>query len=102
MPRPHTDTPLPLSPIQALLSLSVRVSCVLPYANGELLAEMHKAGTIVEEEYVDTGCRVVAYVPRPLASRLGKLLGDGEGRSRVEIGAGSEAPESVGDSSPAD
>ena len=100
MPRPHTDTLLSLSPIQALLSLSVRVSCVLPYANGELLAEMHKVGTIVEEEYVDTGCRVVAYVPRPLASRLGKLLGDGEGRSRVEIGAGSEA--SVGDSSPAD
>ncbi|EOD18700.1 hypothetical protein EMIHUDRAFT_470200 [Emiliania huxleyi CCMP1516] len=86
----------------ALLSLSVRVSCVLPYANGELLAEMHKVGTIVEEEYVDTGCRVVAYVPRPLASRLGKLLGDGEGRSRVEIGAGSKALESVGDSSPAD
>ena len=48
------------------------------------------------------GGRVVAYVPRPLASRLGKLLGDGEGRSRVEIGAGSKAPESVGDSSPAD
>jgi len=97
-----TRTPPSPSPIQALLSLSVRVSCVLPYANGELLAEMHKVGTIVEEEYVDTGCRVVAYVPRPLASRLGKLLGDGEGRSRVEIGAGSKAPESVGDSSPAD
>jgi hypothetical protein len=33
---------------------------------------MHKAGTILEESYVDDGTRLVAYVPRPLAVRLQK------------------------------
>ena len=58
---------------KALLALSVRVECVLPYSAGELLAEMHKVGTIVEESYVDVGTRVVAFVPRSLAMRLKKM-----------------------------
>lgn len=59
-----------------LLALSSRVQCVLPYAESALLAEVHKAGTIVEEEYVESGTRLVAFVPPSLRNRLGKACAD--------------------------
>ena len=45
---------------------------MLPYAEAALLAEVHKTGTIVTEEYVDDGTRVVAFAPRSLRGRLRK------------------------------
>ena len=55
---------------RALLRLAVRVECRVPYAAGELLAEVHKTGTVVEEEYEPAGTRVVAFVPPSLRNRL--------------------------------
>ena len=63
----------PLSAVEAaLLALSTRVECVLPYAEAALLAEVHKTGTIETEEYVDDGTRLVAYVPDSLRNRLSR------------------------------
>ena len=55
---------------RALLRLAVRVECRVPYAAGDLLAEVHKTGTVVEEEYEPAGTRVVAFVPPSLRNRL--------------------------------
>ena len=57
---------------ESLLALSSRIECVLPYAESALLAEVHKAGTIESEEYVEDGTDLVAYVPSSLRNRLGR------------------------------
>ena len=54
----------------ARFRLAVRVECRVPYAAGELLAEVHKTGTVVEAEYEPAGTRVVAFVPPSLRNRL--------------------------------
>ena len=54
----------------ALLALSSKIQCVLPYSESALLAEAHKAGTIESEEYVEDGTRLVAYVPPSLRNRV--------------------------------
>ena len=45
---------------------------MLPYAEAALLAEVHKTGTIVTEEYVDDGTHLVSYVPTSLRNRIEK------------------------------
>uniref|UniRef100_A0A7S0THY0 Uncharacterized protein n=1 Tax=Hemiselmis andersenii TaxID=464988 RepID=A0A7S0THY0_HEMAN len=61
---------------QALLSLNAMVSCLVPYAKGDLLNDIHTVGTIVEEEFVEEGTRVVAYVPPSLRGRLKEYIQD--------------------------
>lgn len=55
---------------QALLQMTVVVECVIPYTNGDLLAEIHKVGTIVEEDYQEEGTHITAYVPPSLRNKL--------------------------------
>jgi len=57
----------------ALLKLSMAVECVVPYAAGDLLAEIHRDGTIAEEDYLAEGTYVRAHVPRSLGNRLAKF-----------------------------
>mmetsp|Transcript_27873 Transcript_27873/g.73528 ORF Transcript_27873/g.73528 Transcript_27873/m.73528 type:complete len:175 (+) Transcript_27873:563-1087(+) len=55
-----------------LLTRDKQVEAFLPYgsAGGELLNEVHKAGSIVHEEYLADCTRVVARVPPSLLARL--------------------------------
>lgn len=62
---------------QALLSLNAMVSCLVPYSKGDLLNEIHKVGTIVEEEFLGEGTRVVAYVPPSLRGKLKAYITEG-------------------------
>jgi len=55
---------------RALLLQSRKVECLLPYSAGDLLSEVHKAGTVVSEAYASEGTRVVAHVPPSLYNRL--------------------------------
>mmetsp|Transcript_143677 Transcript_143677/g.264890 ORF Transcript_143677/g.264890 Transcript_143677/m.264890 type:complete len:608 (+) Transcript_143677:2-1825(+) len=58
---------------EELLKSCNRVDCLLPFAEGALLAEVHKAGTIVLEDYVFDGVHLIAYVPFSLRNRLAKV-----------------------------
>ena len=53
-----------------LLAMSIKVECVLPYAEAGLLAAVHKVGSIQTEEFVDAGTSLVAFVPASLRNRL--------------------------------
>lgn len=55
---------------RTLRLLSVEVECVVPYAEGQLLAEVHRDGTIDVEEFREDGTYLVAHVPRSLGNRL--------------------------------
>ncbi len=57
---------------KALMRMTARVSCVVPYSAAALLAEVHKTSTIEEEEFADEGTRIVAFVPPSLRNRLEK------------------------------
>jgi len=54
----------------ALRAQSVQVDFLLPWDKGNLLAEVHKAGSILSEEFTDKGTRVKAFVPYSLRNRL--------------------------------
>ena len=58
---------------QALLQLTVVVECVIPYSAGDLLSEVHKVGTIIDEDYREEGTHVTAYVPPSLRNKLEKF-----------------------------
>lgn len=68
----------------ALLATMSKVDCVLPYAEAALLAEVHKTGTIVSEEYVDDGTHLVSYVPTSLRNRIEKRAISFSAESPVE------------------
>jgi len=55
---------------QALLQMTVVVECLIPYNEGGLLAEVHKVGTIIDEDYQEGGTHVTAYVPPSLRNKL--------------------------------
>merc|ERR1740133_348352 len=54
----------------ALLQTSVLVECTVPYSAGDFLAKIHKVGTVLEEDYVEDGSRIVAYLPPSLRNKL--------------------------------
>ena len=54
----------------ALLQTSVLVECTLPYSAGEFLGKIHKVGTVLEEEYVESGTKIIAYLPPSLRNKL--------------------------------
>ena len=43
------------------------VECVIPYSEGKLLDRFHRYGEILEEEYIEEGVSIKAYVPASLA-----------------------------------
>jgi len=47
-----------------------RVTYLLPFDRLGILADLHNHGRVLEEKYVQAGCRVVADVPREVAGRL--------------------------------
>ena len=53
-----------------LIERSVQVECRIPYSAGDVLAEIRKVGTVVEEAYGPSGTQLVAYVPQSLRNRL--------------------------------
>ncbi|EKX34019.1 hypothetical protein GUITHDRAFT_147529 [Guillardia theta CCMP2712] len=74
---------------EALLQLSVMIECLLPYSASDLLAEIHKVGTIIQEDFQESGTRVVAYVPPSLRNKLGEEEVGKQGRigqNRTEQG----------------
>lgn len=56
----------------ALRALAMPVEALIPYSAGDLLSEVHRDGTISEEDYRETGTFVRAHVPRSLFNRLRK------------------------------
>jgi GTP-binding protein HflX len=64
----------------ALLQTSVLVECTVPYKYGEFLAKIHKVGTVLEEDFAESGTRIVAYLPPSLRNKLQaeKLLVKGQ------------------------
>jgi len=59
---------------QALLQLTVVVECLIPYNKGDLLAEVHKVGTIIDEDFQADGTHVTAYVPPSLRNKLEEFV----------------------------
>ncbi|MGV1035887.1 MAG: GTPase HflX [Candidatus Nanopelagicales bacterium] len=55
---------------QELPAPEVEVDLVVPYAHGELVAQVHREGDIVELEHLSTGTRVHARVGKQLAGLL--------------------------------
>ena len=50
--------------IEDLLQKNRRyVEGVISYSDGKLLADVHKYGTVIEEEYAEEGIRIKAYLP---------------------------------------
>jgi len=49
---------------------AVRVDVVVPYTRGDLVSEAHSRGTVLEEEHLGDGTRLVALVEGALAARL--------------------------------
>ena len=48
----------------------VLVECTVPYKYGEFLAKIHKVGTVLEEDFAESGTRIVAYLPPSLRNKL--------------------------------
>lgn len=53
-----------------LRDVFVAVCCVVPYERGELVNMVYEQGSVDFEEFVDTGTKLEACVPRALAKRL--------------------------------
>jgi GTP-binding protein HflX len=47
-----------------------QISAHLPFDQMSLLSELHERGSLIEQEYTDTGIRIVARVPEDLRGRL--------------------------------
>jgi GTP-binding protein HflX len=58
----------------ALRTLSIPVEVLVPYAAGDVLAEIHRDGTIALEEFREVGTYVRAHVPRSLFNKLSKYV----------------------------
>ena len=66
-----------LTAIEGILQAqSVKVDFVLPWDEGGLLTEVHKAGSILTEEFTEKGTRVVAFVPLSLNNRIKQVALD--------------------------
>jgi len=55
---------------RVLLESASKATLLIPYSAGDALAQVHKVGTVVEEEFEVSGTRVVAYLPRSLLNKL--------------------------------
>jgi len=55
-----------------------RVSLDVPYARGDVLGVIRRAGVVESEEYTDAGTSVVAHVPPSVANRLRKMAREDE------------------------
>ena len=62
-----------------LASMNALVDCLLPFARGDLVEEVHRTGTVERLDHVPEGTRLVARVPEALAGRLLEFLVVGEG-----------------------
>ena len=54
---------------QAAVS-DVLISADIPYREGALITLVHKQGTLLQEEYLESGVRIVAKLPERLAPRI--------------------------------
>jgi GTP-binding protein HflX len=59
---------------EALRGREERLAVDLPPSRSDLLAELHRAGRVVQQEFVDGVVRVTAMVPAKLAGRVRKAL----------------------------
>lgn len=60
---------------RARFALMIDIDLLIPYNQGELLAEIHEVGTVEREAHQAEGVQVKAAVPAWLAGRLEQLLG---------------------------
>ena len=58
----------------ALASQNALVDCLVPFARGDLVEEVHRTGTVERGEHEMEGTRLVARVPEALANRLAEFL----------------------------
>lgn len=63
-----------------LTEAMVPVHVSIPYANSDLVEEVHRRGVVHQVEYTEIGTDIMAHVPSPVAARL----------KRVSIGATQE------------
>lgn len=56
--------------LQLLAERLEEVECRIPYSAGDLLADIRKSGTVVEESYGPSGTQLVAFVPPSLSNKL--------------------------------
>lgn len=71
-----------------LLQLTVHLECLLPYSAGDLLAEVHKTGTVELEEYEESGTRITAFVPISLKNKIVKAGHTSGGRRKTSATRG--------------
>ena len=50
------------------------MDCLVPFARGDLVEEVHRTGTVERVEHELEGTRLVARVPEALANRLAEFL----------------------------
>jgi GTPase len=63
-----------------------RLDICVPVARGDLLAELHRAGRVTEEELDGNAFRVTAFVPPKVAGRIRKALAQSEPPARPQRG----------------
>ncbi|WP_017605088.1 GTPase HflX [Nocardiopsis alkaliphila] len=56
----------------ALPEIAEEVRALVPYSRGDLVARAHDEGRVVSEEHTADGTELHAFVPAPLAARLGE------------------------------
>lgn len=67
-----------------------RVSLDVPYARGDVLGVIRRAGVVESEEYTDAGTSVVAHVPPSVANRLRKMAREDEAWAKAAEEKGEE------------
>jgi GTP-binding protein HflX len=67
-----------------------RVSLDVPYARGDVLGVIRRAGVVESEEYTDAGTSVVAHVPPSVANRLRKMAREDEAWAKAAEEKGKE------------
>ncbi|MFQ5554020.1 MAG: GTPase HflX [Acidimicrobiia bacterium] len=60
--------------IAALTARSASLDLLIPYDRGDRLAELHRAGDILQEDHEDRGTRVVARVPADAVHRFQEFV----------------------------
>ncbi|WKD59122.1 GTPase HflX [Corynebacterium caspium] len=58
---------------QFLNSLDAHITVEIPYNRGDLVAKIHEFGTIISEDFGETGSRMVIRLPRQMADNLAEF-----------------------------
>lgn len=63
--------------IEELEATTIELSLTIPYARGDVLADVHASGDVVEERHGDTGTTISVVLPHEVASRFRAFVSHG-------------------------